>query len=723
MVKLYGSYNSRYFAVRLPGEVRLFQGVPAALLWSRPIDDSVVEELVKVGDNGEVFFQSSRGIFRMRRDRHATLEPINELCALARGDQDPVRLGAVRVNVDGREFCYERIQPETRLTDKIFRLLGSGNKGEPTVKAHQLVLHTLGSDKHLAFFSALIDAKRASHMQWAISPSFRYMVAAQPEKKGLHFQVIDIRDEAVTNEFTLPIPEISGVWINDDGTLMVDIRQVGMEKLVIARNHNGRLEKYEIDPPPGYRVHFLGPDFVALKVTGGSPRLVVRHFDNSVLANAEVRPLIDMRVEFEFNFNQRGNIDFLWWKDNTFQVRHTDVRSISTDARRWDLTAQQVHHEQEQALIQEATYQHQEERRRIESAEISRQLHASMQPSDYGHPQHPGLPPDYGHHQQPEYGHPAPPSQWPPRPTAPVVGPAVGPEPGFPRPQPEPHYQAPPTTHLTPGAPASYPPVGAQAYGQPSYAPPPPPPPPAGPVQTGRPPAPPAPPRPPAPPAYDKGFLKAPAGPPMTEPDPGFLRAPSAPPDTEGPRPPMTEPAAQPPQASPAPPPPAPPGPPKRLDPGFLRMGPPPSTEGGPPAPPMTEGPPGPPMTEPGPPPVTAAPHRLPPPSTESASPPVPESEGAVAGMTAAEIDTELEKLRMHYIAGEVGRDDYYKRRSELEAARKQAVVRAAATSGGPMRLELDMESLGASPAPPPPPSGERRRIDLSNSLALDDTE
>ncbi len=704
MVKLYGSYNSRYFAVRLPGEVRLFQGVPAALLWSRPVDDSVVEELVKVGDNGEVFFQSSRGIFRLRRDRHATLEPINELCALARGDQDPVRLGAVRVNVDGREFCYERIQPESRLTDKIFRLLGSGSKGEPTVKAHQLVLHTLGSDKHLAFFSALIDSKRASHMQWAISPSFRYMVAAQPEKKGLHFQVIDIRDEAVTNEFTLPIPEISGVWINDDGTLMVDIRQVGMEKLVIARNHNGRLEKYEIDPPPGYRVHFLGPDYVALKVTGGSPRLVVRHFDNSVLANAEVRPLIDMRVEFEFNFNQRGNIDFLWWKDNTFQVRHTDVRSISTDARRWDLTAQQVHHEQEQALIQEATYQHQEERRRIESAEISRQLHASMQP-EYGHPQPPGM--------QPDYGHQGPPPQWPPRPAPPMVGPVVGPEPGFPRPQPEPHYQAPPTTHLTPpSAPTSHPPVGAHAYGPPSqqsYAPPPPPPPPVAPPQAPRPPAPP--PRPPAPPAYDKGFLKTPAGPPMTEPDPGFLRAPGPPPDTEGPRPPMTEPMAQPPAPPVAPPVPAAP---KRIDPGFLRMGPPPSTEGGPPGPPMTE-------------PQAPAPPRLPPPSTEGppapAVPTAPESDGAVAGLTAAEIDNELEKLRMHYIAGEIGRDDYYKRRSELEAARKQAVVRAAATSGGPMRLELDMESLGAAPAPPPPPSGERRRIDLSNSLALDDTE
>lgn len=166
-----------------------------------------------------------------------------------------------------------------------------------------------------------------------------------------------------------------------------------------------------------------------------------------------------------------------------------------------------------------------------------------------------------------------------------------------------------------------------------------------------------------------------------------------------------------------APPAPAPatPAPPiTRIDPGFLRMGGPPSTEG---MPPVTEGPG-----------AQELPPRLPPPSTEApppTAPPAPEPEvsGAVAGMTAAEIDTELEKLRMIYIAGEIGRDDYYKRRSELEAARKQAVVRAAASSGGPMRLELDMESLGAAAPTPPPPSGERRRIDLSNSLALDDSE
>ena len=90
-----------------------------------------------------------------------------------------------------------------------------------------------------------------------------------------------------------------------------------------------------------------------------------------------------------------------------------------------------------------------------------------------------------------------------------------------------------------------------------------------------------------------------------------------------------------------------------------------------------------------------------------------------------AEVDTELERLRMTYIAGEISREVYYSRRAELEGLRRGLSGSASTQAGpaGPKRLDLDLEP--GPPADNQPPVLRRRPNEGSLELPLpgDDDE
>lgn len=80
---------------------------------------------------------------------------------------------------------------------------------------------------------------------------------------------------------------------------------------------------------------------------------------------------------------------------------------------------------------------------------------------------------------------------------------------------------------------------------------------------------------------------------------------------------------------------------------------------------------------------------------------------------SAQEIDEELERLRMHYIAGEIGREEYYRRKRELEEERNLVA------DGAEPRVDAtpDMLSLDLDTSSPPEPS--RPRPSRSRGLPL----
>ncbi|MBI3930211.1 MAG: hypothetical protein HY319_32035 [Armatimonadetes bacterium] len=648
MHRLHGSYNSRFFVVRARGEVRLHRGPP--VIWSAPIDDAVAGNLLRIGNNGELFFRGPEGVYRLRKER-GHLEPIEPLSTLARGEEGAY-LGAVQVSVEGRDFCYERIAPESRLSDKLFRLLRSGT-GDAKALGHQLYLYTLGGEKALNFYSALVDPARSDRFLWAISPTFKYLLVSQPDRKGhLLFQVIDILDEAVMAEFEMRVRDITAVMVNDLGTALLEVRRPGDEKLVVSMLNGAR---HLVGLPPGSHVIHLGDDWVAVE-TRPTPFMIIKGFDDSVRVNADLRPLHELGVDFRICFNERNDIDILSYRDRVLNVQHTDLQSLPTDAKRWQLMARQKQFDDEERVHREASSVQEEQKKRLDTLEKSRLLAATMRTESESM----DIAPEPIYIDAPSLSViPAPVAAESARrfieppvaehPVIPEPAHEMFPEPAqevFAEPQPPMEQFAEPQPPVGPSAERQLP-IGQFAEPQP----------PAGPIPV-----------------------------PMTE----F-------PQEEG----LELPEPEPPLPNPPPP--------TQLELPTIRKG------GAPAEIPLPERslddelfrasrvPPPPPTTEP-----------------EGLELIVPAREPVpVEDQFSGDIDEELERLRMHYIAGEIGRDEYYSKRAELERARKEGrkPVAPPAASPPPRALELEVESKEPEKDKRPPPSTlpliRGRRIDL----------
>jgi hypothetical protein len=578
------------------------------------MDASLGLELIRVGNQGDLFFLGKKGLFRLRNDRNAKLEIVNDaLCALARGEEQG-RLGQVMVDADGREVCYEVITPEGGIKDRFRKLLG-GKGGNESLMAHQVVYLNLGNQRPLNFPATLIDTRREYAFRWSISPSGRFLVQARPEKKSYHLDVIDVTDESIIADFQMALAPIHDLWVNDAGVMMVDVRQVGEEKLILALPDG--VTRHSFCPPASYRVVHLGPLHVAC-ILEAQRRLQVFDYQGKVLADVDFQPLRQMGIEFHFSFNDRGQIDILHWQSGTLHLQHADVKSIVVDAKRWNLSARQQQADQEHMLVEEATLQHMQDRKRMEDFQLSRQLLDAVQSEA----------PSVSQSHLPRLGVPPAPTPLPP----PVANAGV------------PALPSVPSAESLPAPGGEVPPWMAGL----SHVAPPPPPPPAVPS-----------PQPPAVPAVDRNVA------------PNLPSRPSAP------------------------------NPPAPLP--FLRGNsplPPPDTETEKAAPVVP----------------THAPTPTPAPVVQPAQPAQPASPPAFAN--SAEVDTELERLRMTYIAGEISRETYYGRRAELEAVRRSMAAPAgpASSSAGPRRLDIDLEGLPE----PSPQAPILRRKSAEHSLSLE---
>lgn len=592
------------------------QANEATLVYTRAIEEANDLQLIRVGNQGDLFFMSKKGLFRLRNDRNPQFEIVNPtICSLAVGEEAG-RLGKVTVDSDGREICYEVITPEGGLKDRFFKLLGGKKSSGESLLAHQVVHFNVTSNRGLNFPAALVETRREYTFHWGMSPTGRFLVLARPEKKTYNLQLIDVNDESIIADFQMSLAVINDVWVNDAGVVMVDVRQVGEEKLIIALPDNKT--RHSFTPPPTYRVLNLGPLHVTVLLES-QRRLMIFDYPGNVVADVDLQPLRQLGVQFDFNFNERGDLDVLGWQGGTLRLQHSDVKAILVDAKRWDLTARQHQAEEEQLLVHEATMQHLQERKRLEEFQLSRQLLDAVQ-TDFSQPSAltPNTPRLGGERKGPPQPLPPPLPQVPSVPHVPEI--------------PQPSAEAPPWM-----------------VGRGSTPPPPPPP-----IES-------VPPLPPAaipPVAVPHVVVPTPATPP---PPLAFLSggSPLPPPDTEG-----DDAASAPSVPAPVPTPSAPP-------------------------------------------PVAA-----PPPPTPAVT--------LTNFQTTSDLDAELERLRMTYIAGEISRDVYYKTRAELESQRRNLQTADSPLTSGPMRLDIDMDI--ESPAPSlghVRPTIRPKSLDMGPSLEL----
>lgn len=687
MLKLYGSYNSRFYASLTGNEVRLYRGISAgagltqnneaAPVYSKSLDPSLHLEIVRVSNQGDLFFRAPSGLYRLRNAAGSNLEVASAtVCALARGEE-PGKLGKVLVDCEGRGIFYEVITPEGGLKDKFFKLLGGKKSSGESLLAHQVVYYDVATQRTMNFPATLVDSKREFPFHWNLAHGGRFLVQARPEKKSYQLEVIDVTDESFF-EFKMALAHIEDLWVNDAGVMMVDVRQVGEEKLIIALPDRST-PRQVITPPPSYRAVHLGPLHVSVTLEA-QRKLQIYEYEGKLVADVDLHPLHQLGVDYHFNFNERGDIDVLAYRGGSLNIQHSTVKSILTDAKRWAMTARQKEAEEEEFRLREVTQQHAQERRRLEDQQLSRQL-ADAVVTDF--PVSPAAPPRIGH---PSVGAPAaPPPPLPGIPNAPLPS----------RPVETPPWAAALGTSPQPAAPPAHGAAAGSSLPSPGQA---------------------------LPPLDVPSSLPSPNAFPSVD-VPSSLPIPGVAPESGATRPPVLPPTVEPPG-----PPPEPMVPPRPA----------PSA-----APPPTAAPPtsAPSITPPVLPPSPAAElpflrgaAPLPPPDTETEEPlpppPVPASLPDAATQTedtgdfadVAAVDAELERLRMSYIAGEISREKYYTRRAELEAVRKNLQSPSGATTG-PKRLDLELEPGNPPSSPSPELSGPPRRDLPSLQIPLTEEE
>ncbi len=271
------------------------QGRP---VWKRIIPPD--HRLLWVGNNGEAIF--ARELGGVVRILPLPDQAPREVEYLGTG-QDQSHLGKLRVNVDGRTMCWERIVPEQRLSDRIFRLLGKKSVAQGSL-SHSIGLLDLHTGASQSYVSAVLPRVREERFWWEISPHFLHLVVGLTEQTGFLFRVINITGRALAGEFRVPVQDLSQLWINDEGTVMVDILGDG-SALDLYRLDR----KLQITPPPRSTVLRLGPHWVAFQTD--QTELVVKSFQNEECLRRDLSKLSRPGVQHRLRVTERAQLDLM----------------------------------------------------------------------------------------------------------------------------------------------------------------------------------------------------------------------------------------------------------------------------------------------------------------------------------------------------------------------------------------------------------------------------
>ncbi len=296
MTRLQASWDGQFLLAQQGQDGWLeHQGRP---VWKRSIPPD--HRLLWVGNNGEaIFARELGGVVRILPQPEQAPREVEYL----RTGQDQSHLGKLRVNVDGRTICWERIVPEERLSDRIFRLLGKKSVAHGSL-SHSIGLLDLHTGASQSYVSAVLPRVREERFWWEISPHFLHLVVGLTEQTGFLFRVINITGRALAGEFRVPVQDLAQLWINDEGTVMVDIQGDG-SALDLYRLDR----KLQITAPPRSTVLRLGPHWVAFQTD--QTELVVKSFLNEECLRKDLSQLSRPGVQHRLRVTEKAQLDLM----------------------------------------------------------------------------------------------------------------------------------------------------------------------------------------------------------------------------------------------------------------------------------------------------------------------------------------------------------------------------------------------------------------------------
>ncbi len=78
--------------------------------------------------------------------------------------------------------------------------------------------------------------------------------------------------------------------------------------------------------------------------TAPNPFLMVKDFSDEVTSVADLRPLVELGIQFQIMFNEQEDLDVVTVKRGERQFLHSSMERFIIDAKRWELLAEQHHH-------------------------------------------------------------------------------------------------------------------------------------------------------------------------------------------------------------------------------------------------------------------------------------------------------------------------------------------------------------------------------------------
>lgn len=352
MRRLYASYSSEYFAVREPS--RLFIYRDSFLSLTHRVADQVAGELIHLADNGDCFFRSSEGLFRLRLEKNVRADRCRATSTLD-GSADGGVLGGVELRADGEQIAYEQIVPAQKFTSKLKRFLGQkSSQGDVGPTLHRFILSGWSGRSSSSYYETVVDPRTSAGLVWWMAPDFGFLSMLERGRDGRSLlRVIDVLHESVVNELVVDGKLSRDRAITANGTVGFGLEKEGRRAFIVWTYSQ---ERHLISYPKDARMLHLAKDCVAF-IHRAQHRLIVKSFHNQIIADVNLSTLAKLGIDYLVNFNPRGSIELLTHQHGKLRVHHTDLSQLPTDARRWELLGEQqraerIEHETEALLAQ-----------------------------------------------------------------------------------------------------------------------------------------------------------------------------------------------------------------------------------------------------------------------------------------------------------------------------------------------------------------------------------
>lgn len=332
MTSLYASHSSELFAVREPGRLYIYRD--SYLDVTHRVVDQKAGDLIHLADSGDCFFRSKEGLFRLRREKGVRAERCKAVAGLD-GSAEGGVLRGFTVRADGEQVAYEQVVPAQKFSSKLKRFLGQkSSQGDVGPSLHRLMLSGWSGRSSSCYFETVVDPRTSAGLVWWAAPDFGFLAVLERERDGRSvLRTIDVLHESLVNELAVDGKLSRDRAVTANGTVGFGLEKQGKRAFVIWTYSQDR---FQVAYPRESRMLHLSKDRIAF-LNRAEHRLTVKNFKNEVVVEVSLSALARLGVEYLINFNPRGTVELVTYHNGKLRVHHTDVETLPTDAKRWEL--------------------------------------------------------------------------------------------------------------------------------------------------------------------------------------------------------------------------------------------------------------------------------------------------------------------------------------------------------------------------------------------------